>query len=144
MKVIFLKDVRGVGRKNELKEVPDGYARNFLIPKNLAKHALVKDVNSLAQKESDAAAHKKNLKEKAEATAAAIKGKTFTFRARIGEKGALFGSIGINDISEKLKNAGYTGTPILEKNIKETGTKEITIDCGEGVRSKIFIEILPE
>ena len=144
MKVIFIKDVRGVGKKGELKEVSDGYAANFLIPKNLAKQALVADMHARAQKEKDEAAHKKSLREKAEMTAEALREKTITFSVRTGEKGELFGSIGIQNIKDKLREEGYVATPLLEKNIKETGKKEVSVDCGEGILSSIFVEIMPE
>lgn len=144
MKVIFLKDVRGAGKKNELKEVPDGYARNFLIPKNLAKQATDPVVRTHQQKKNDSIEKKKSLMEKALKTASSLKEKTFQFSLRVGEKGTLFGSVSAHDVARAIEKGGYGKVEVhLEKNIKDTGKHDVEIDCGEGILTTITIDISP-
>ncbi len=141
MKVIFQKDVRGMGRKNEVKEVSDGYARNFLIPRGFAKQAVGTALKIHEQKQHDVAEKKAHAKERAERTAKDIGGKTFSFSLRAGEKGELFGSVSARDIEETLGKEGYAVQAILEKNIKDTGVHDVSVDCGGGVSTKIKIEV---
>ena len=100
MKVIFLQDVKGSGKKGEVKNVSDGYARNFLIGKGLAVEATAKNMNLLdGQKAS--AQHKKDVeKQNAEDIKAAIDGKTVRTAANAGSNGRLFGSITTGNIAD--------------------------------------------
>ena len=103
MRVILLKDVRGVGNKAEIKNVADGYARNFLFPQGFAEAATEEKIKKLDEQK-----HKREteLKEKGEAldkNIAAVRGKIVTFTLRATEKGGLFKSIGSSDISRELK-----------------------------------------
>ena len=103
MKVIFLQDVKGSGKKGEVKNVSDGYARNFLIGKGLAVEATAKNMNLLdGQKAS--AQHKKDVeKQNAEEIAAAINGKTVKAAAKAGNGGKLFGSVTAGNIAELIE-----------------------------------------
>lgn len=105
MKVIFLQDVKGSGKKGEVKNVSDGYARNFLIGKGLAVEATAKNMNLLdGQKAS--AQHKKDVeKQNAEDIKAAIDGKTVKTSANAGSNGRLFGSITTAILPTLLKNS---------------------------------------
>lgn len=142
MKVIFQKDVRGMGKKNEVKEVSDGYARNFLIPRNLAKQAIASTLKIHQRKQRDIAEKKAHAKQRAEKTAKDIEGKIFSFSLRTGKKGELFGSINADDIEEIIKNGGYDSVRvILKKNIKDIGIHDVLVDCGEGISAKIKIEV---
>ena len=103
MKVIFLQDVKGSGKKGEVKNVSDGYARNFLIGKGLAVEATAKNMNLLdGQKAS--AQHKKDVeKQNAEDIKAAIDGKTVRTAANAGSNGRLFGSITTGNIADLIE-----------------------------------------
>ena len=102
MKVILNADVKGKGKKGEIVNVSDGYARNFLFPKNLAKEATAQNLNA-AKVAQDAAKHKK-LVEKAEALALAEKlsGKTVQLKAKCGEGNRLFGAVTAAEVAEAL------------------------------------------
>ena len=93
MKVIFQQDVRGQGKKGELKEVSEGYARNYLIPRNLAMEATRDNLNALALKEKAKKAQEAREKAEAEAAAARLKDVVVTLRARAGANGRLFGAV---------------------------------------------------
>ena len=103
MKVVFLADVKGQGKKDQIKEVSDGYARNFLLPKKLAAPADAKVMNEIKNKEASKL-HKIEV-EKAEANALAEKLKTVTVKitAQAGADGRLYGSVTSKDIVEALE-----------------------------------------
>ena len=104
MKVIFLRDVAGIGRTGQIKEVADGYARNYLIPKGLAKPATE---GSLRQAEEEKAlAERRYQRELAEAQTLAeqLNNATLHFRAKVGEQDILFGTITSADIAEEIKS----------------------------------------
>ena len=103
MKVVFLADVKGQGKKDQIKEVSDGYARNFLLPKKLAAPADAKVMNEIKNKEASKL-HKIEV-EKAEANALAEKLKTVTVKitAQAGADGRLYGSVTSKDIAEALE-----------------------------------------
>lgn len=103
MKVILLEDVKGTGKKGEIKEVKDGYARNCLIAKKLAVEATAHNINLLEGQKSSAQ-HKIDMEKKtAENMAARLEGKTLKISAKGGAAGKLFGSITVKDISQQLK-----------------------------------------
>lgn len=103
MKVIFTEDVKGKGKRGEMKEVSDGYARNFLIPKGLAKEASKDSLNTLRLQ--DKAKQARIAEEKAAAFAAADKlsGVQVVIKARAGKEGKLFGAVTSQEISDALK-----------------------------------------
>lgn len=138
MKVILSKDVKGQGKKGDLINVSDGYARNFLLPKGLAVEATNQNMNVLNGKKASEA-HKKEV-EIAEAKKTAEKLKTIVvkFNAKAGENGKLFGSITSKEIAEKLKDE-YNITVdkrkiILADGIKTAGTFDVEI--------KVYTEIM--
>ena len=93
MKVILLQDVKGHGKKGELCNVSDGYARNFLFPKKLALQADNAALNELKNREQAAAHHKQEEINAAKETAEKLNGKTVTIKAKAGSNGKLFGSV---------------------------------------------------
>ena len=148
MKVIFLQDVKGSGKKGELKNVSDGYARNFLIGKGLAVEATAKNMNLLdGQKAS--AQHKKDVeKQNAEEIAAAINGKTVKADAKAGNGGKLFGSVTAGNIAELIEK--QFGKKIdkkkisLKTDIKNFGTYEVDIKLYTGVNAKVTVDVTEE
>jgi len=104
MKVVFLQDVRGQGRKDELKEVSDGYARNFLIPRKLAAEATPDVLNAMKLKEKARQAQYDKDKAQAEETAKKLESLVVKIPAKAGQGGKLFGSITSREISECLSS----------------------------------------
>lgn len=145
MKVIFLEDVKGSGKKGEVKNVSDGYARNFLIGRGLAVEATPKNMNLLdGQKAS--AQHKKDVEKKnAEDIAAAVNGKTVKAVAKAGNGGKLFGSVTASHIAELIEK--QYGKKIdkkkiaLKTEIKNFGTYEAEIKLYQGVTAKVTVDV---
>ena len=103
MKVIFNTDVRGQGKKGELKEVSDGYARNYLFPRKLASEATVDNINALKQREKAKARQMELEKAQAIENAKKLEGVQVVIRARSGGAGKLFGAVTSEAISKALK-----------------------------------------
>lgn len=103
MKVIFNVDVKGQGKKGELKEVSDGYARNFLLPRGLAAEATTDNINTLKLKEKARQAQIAREKAEAEENAKKLSGVQVTIRAKAGKNGKLFGAVTSQEIADALK-----------------------------------------
>lgn len=103
MKVIFNTDVKGQGKKGELKEVSDGYARNYLLPRKLASEATADNINALKLKERAKARQIELDKAQARENAQKLEGVQVIIRAKAGEKGRLFGAVTSAEISKALK-----------------------------------------
>lgn len=134
MKVIFQQDVRGQGKKGEMKEVSDGYARNFLLPRNLAVCATTDNLNAMKLKEKAKAAQLEKDKAKAKEYADKLAGCLIKISARAGDSGRLFGAVTSKEISEAL-NEQYG--LVIEKNkiiqaepIKSFGSHEVKCKLG--------------
>ena len=145
MKVILLSDVKGQGKKGEIVNVSDGYARNFLFPRNLAQEANAQNLNS-AQVRQDAAAHKEAVEKKnAEELAAQLADRGVTIQAKCGSTGRLFGAITNAEIAEAL--SAQTGLDIdkkkvvLQNPIKELGTYTVTLKLYAGVQTNIRLTV---
>ena len=145
MKVIVLSDVKGQGKKGEIVNVSDGYARNFLFPRNLAQEANAQNLNS-AQVRQDAAAHKKAVEKKnAEELAAQLADRGVTIQAKCGSTGRLFGAITNAEIAEAL--SAQTGLDIdkkkvvLQNPIKELGTYTVTLKLSAGAQTNIRLTV---
>ncbi len=145
MKVIFLQDVKGSGKKGEIKNVADGYARNMLLPKGLAIEATVSNLNTLKGQKSSAQ-HKVDLEKQAAQTAADnIKGKKINIAAKAGSNGKLFGSITAGHIAEAIKNQLNVEVDkkkiSLSSDIKNFGSYTATVKFYNGISEKIDIEV---
>ena len=142
MKVILLKDVDGVGKKHEVKDVKDGYARNFLFKKNLAKPATKEALIWLeTQKEIEAKKAEEELK-KTHDRASNIDGQEIIIPVKVGEENQLFESITVQKIIEKLKEAGFD----IKKNqidlpepIKELGEYPVKIKLEHNLETEIKV-----
>lgn len=147
MKVILLQDVKGQGKKGDIVEVNEGYARNFLIKKGFAEVATAAKLNDISMKKSAADFHKAEEIKATKELAEKIKGKTFTLKIKAGQNGKVFGSVTSSDISEALAAAGYNVDKkkiILAQPIKNTGAYEIELKLMEGMSSKIKVVIEAE
>lgn len=145
MKVILLQDVRGIGRKFEVRNVSDGYARNMLIPQKLAMPATKDALAKLEAQKKKLAAEHEMLVAMLKMEAKQIQEKTFYFTVKTGEHDSVFGSVSKKDIEEKLKEEKIVhAKPELEKSIKTLGTHPVTIDFGEGIKAEVNIQVEPE
>jgi len=147
MRVILLKDVENLGKKYEVKEVKNGYARNFLIPQGLAKPATEEAIIWLeAQKEIEVKKAEEELK-KIQEKATVIDGQELIIPVKMGEEGQLFESITPQKISEKLKELGFEikKTQIdLKEPIKELGEFPIKIRFEHNLEAEIKVIVVEE
>jgi len=147
MRVILLQDVEKVGKKFEIKEVSDGYARNFLIPKGLAKPATKEVMIWLeTQKEIETKKAEEDLK-KIQEWASAIDDREIVIAVKVGEQDQLFESINAQKISEKLKEVGFDvkKTQIeLPEPIKEIGEFPVKIKFDHNLEAEIRVIITKE
>lgn len=147
MQVILLQDVKGQGKKGELIDVNEGYARNFLVKKGFAEVATPAKINDLKQKKAAADYHKQEEVKAMHALAYELKGKTFTVRIKVGQGGKVFGSVTGANISEALSAAGYDVDKkkiVLANPIKNVGIYDVDIKLLEGITAKIKVEVAEE
>ena len=148
MQVILQQDVKGHGKKGQLVNVSDGYARNFLLPRKLAVEATAENLNTMKLQEKARLA--KQAEEKAQAQAVAEQLKTLTVRltAKAGEGGRLFGAVTAKEVSEAL--AAQHGVNIakaklvLEEPIKSFGTYELKAKLGYDVTGTVKVTVSEE
>lgn len=145
MQVILLTDVKGSGKKGELVQVSDGYARNFLLPRKLAKEANAQALNELKNAEQ-AKQHKIEVdKAAAREAAAKIEGKTIKLYARAGQQGRLFGSITVKEVAEELKKQFQIDVDKrkieLDGDIKTFGTYPCEVKLYAGISAKFFLMV---
>ncbi len=139
MKVVLLKDIKGVGKKFEVKNVAEGYARNFLLPKGFAKPADDAGLALKSSHESQEAAELVRLKKIAEE----IEKLKITFFVA-GDAKSVFGSVSREDVERELRARGQKYFKLdLSKSIKTTGEHSLSVDLGKGIKAglKITIEI---
>ena len=144
MKIILLKTHENLGNVGDVVNVKDGYARNFLIPKQIASVASQKNINSLKiwieQQSKKEANNRKNL----ELLAKYLDKLTLKFTLQAGEDGKLFGSVTSQMISDEIEEQGYSIDKkeiILEEPLKQVGNHFVNIDLGEDLKPKIKIKI---
>ena len=144
MKVILLQDVKGQGKKGELVSVSDGYARNFLLPRNLAMLADSQAMNELRNKEASVQYHREIDKKAAEEAAALLKDKTIVIHAKAGQKGKLFGSVTTKEVAEAIEkqtSVAVDKRKISMKDIKAYGTYSADIKFTQGITATVEIEV---
>ncbi len=145
MKVIFLQDVKGTAKKGELKEVSDGYARNFLFPKGLAKEANAVNLNDHKQQEKGREIKAQREEEEARLLGESLKDKRVVIFAKAGEGGRLFGAITSKDISEALEKQFAKEIDkkkiLLAEPIKAVGAFEVPIKLHQRVTVEIGVDV---
>lgn len=144
MKVILKADVKGQGKKGELVNVSDGYARNFLFPRNLAVPADAQAMNDLKNKEDAARFHKDMEKKAAQEAADKLNEKSIKVVAKAGQNGRLFGSVTTKEVAEALKSqfgVEVDRRKITMSDIKAHGTYEGEIKFMTGIAAKIQIVV---
>ena len=148
MIVILLKDVKGTGKAGEIVKVSDGYARNMLIPRGMAKEATDGNVRSLEKAKAVQAQKDADAKAAAEKLAEELKDKEIVIRTKGGEGGKLFGSITSKDIEAAVKD--QLGVKIdkkkmqLESPIKHIGSHEVAVKLAGGVAAVIRVKVEAE
>ncbi len=144
MKVILLADVKGQGKKGQLVNVSDGYARNFLFPKNLAKEANAAAMNELNTKAAAVAFHYEEDKSAAKALADKINGTTVILHAKAGANGKLFGSITSKEIATELgKVLGVTvdKKKLTVADIKNYGEYTATVKLFTDISASFTVKV---
>ncbi|MDO9231825.1 MAG: 50S ribosomal protein L9 [bacterium] len=143
MKIILLQDVKSLGKKGDVKEVAEGYAQNFLLPKKLAGVATESAVKFFQSQKEKEQKNKLAETERLRNLASVLKGKKITIEAK-EKKGKLFGSITVKNIEEALKKEGLNilaNSIIIKQAIKKVGEYEIEIKLSEEIREKIKLEV---
>ena len=143
MKIILIQDVKNLGKKGDIKEVAEGYAQNFLLPKKLAILA-TEDVVKIAQAEKEKAVKEENIKnQELRNLVDQLKNKQITLLAK--EKGGkLFGSISAKDIAEELKNQGLNISEefiIIKEAIKKVGEYKIGIKLSKEIETSLSVSV---
>ena len=145
MKVILLTDVKGKGKKGQMIEVSDGYARNYMLPRKLAQEATADAVNTMRM--NDKATAERQARERAEAVAISKQRRELTLgvKAKGGGAGRLFGAVTTNEIADALKkNAGITIDKrklVLTDNIKNVGTYTVKAKLGYEIVGQFTVKI---
>lgn len=148
MKVILLDNIKGVGKKDEIINASDGYARNFLFPKKLAVEANAENMSKLNNKK-DANQYKKDVEKQAtEEMAKKIKGIMLKIKVKAGENGKIFGGVTPKEISDNLKSQYKFEIDKkkieLKEPIKTLGSFEVTIKLYEGIVGVLKVQVISE
>jgi len=144
MKVVLLQDIKKLGRKYDIKNVSDGYAKNFLIPRGLAETATAartKDIEIRTRNKEEKDEKQKSL---VEALSEELTRHPLEFKVKTGKKGELYASIGGKEIEVEFKKKGIDVKVALEKPFKTLGEHQTEIDLGFGKKKKIEVRILAE
>ena len=145
MKVILQQDVKGQGKKGQLVEVSEGYARNFLLPRKLAIAATTDAINTLNLKEKARKAEEARQKAEAEAIAGKLKDCPVKLTAKAGNGGKLFGAVTSKEISEGLKKQFNIDIPkqklVLDEPIKAFGTYQVKAKLGFEINGTVSVTV---
>ena len=148
MKVILKDNIKGVGKKNEVINASDGYARNFLFPKNLAVEATPENMQKLNSQNQAKQYRKDQEKEQAQEIAKKLEGITLQIKVQAGENGKIFGSVSSKEISESLEKEHKILIDKKKIEIKEPikvlGTRTVEARLFEGVLGKIKINVVSQ
>ena len=147
MKVVLLKDVKNMGKRDDILTVSDGYARNFLFPQKLAMEATPGTLKEIERKRAAQDAREAELKAEAQAKAELLKNKVIVLEVKCGDKGRLYGSVTSAEVAEALeqqhgikadKRKIDIGDPI-----RETGIREISVWLYSGITTKMKLDVQP-
>lgn len=148
MRVILQADVPGLGRRGEVVEVSEGYARNYLLPRGLAQEASVGALRAAQHLAEEKQRKADREREKAHRLAGRLEGRLVTIRARAGEGGKLFGSVTGRDVADAI--AAQLGCQVdrrrvlLEEPIKAVGTYAVRLHLYAGVDATVQLRVIPE
>ena len=146
MKVILKADIKGVGKKNEIINASDGYARNFLFPKNLAVEANAENMSKLQAQKDSTQFRKDTEKEEAKKIAEKLTKIMVTIQVKAGENGKIFGGVSAKDIAENLEKQHKIKIDKKKVDLKETiktlGVHLVDVKLYEGVLGKIKVDVV--
>lgn len=146
MKVVLLKDIKGKGKKDDVLNVPDGYARNFLFPQKLAVEASAQALSEVKSKNEAKEHHAQEMLDNLNALAKRLKGRGVTVSAKGGKEGKLFGSVTAKDIALAIKE--QLGEDVdkrkisLESDIKAFGTYSAEIKLYQGINTTVSVKVI--
>lgn len=147
MKVVLLKDVKNIGKRDEILNVSDGYARNFLFPQKLAAEATPGTLKELERKRAAQDAREAERRAEAEAKAALLKNKVVTLEVKCGDKGRLYGSVTAAEVADALEK--QHGIQVDKRKldigdpIREVGVRDITVWLYSGVTTPMKLNVEP-
>ena len=147
MKVVLLKDVKNIGKRDDIVNVSDGYARNFLFPQRLAAEATAGTLKEISKKRAAQDAREAEQLAEAQARAAALKGKLVTLAVKCGSQGRLYGSVTAAEVAEALEQ--QHGVTVDKRKIelgdpiREVGDREISIRLYSGVSTTMKLRVKP-
>lgn len=145
MKVILLKDVKGLGKSDDIKEVQDGYARNFLFKQNLALEATPANLNSIKLKKGAESAKAARDLAQAREMGAKLSGQTIKMPMKTGEGGRLYGAVTAMDVAAALEKAGYKVDKrmiTINTHVKSVGTFEAELKLHHEVTIKLSLDVV--
>ena len=147
MKVVLLKDVRNMGKRDDILTVSDGYARNFLFPQKLAVEATPGTLKEIERKRAAQDAREAELKAEAQAKAELLKNKVIVLEVKCGDKGRLYGSVTAAEVAEALeKQHGIKADKRkidIGDPIREVGMREISVWLYSGITTKMKLDVRP-
>ena len=147
MKVILLQDVKKMGKKGDVIEASDGYARNYLFPRKLAEEATANALHVVNAKKENERKKKLAELEAAQKLAAELKGKEVTINAKAGDNGRLFGAITNKDVAEAINsefNLSIDKKKVVVNTIMVAGTYEVEVKLYPEVSTKMKVNIVPK
>ena len=147
MKVILQKDIQNLGEAGDIKDVSDGYARNYLVPKGLAIEANVNNIKSLEHEKKVIQEKARKIKNHAQDFAGKIASATVVIKAKAGEEGKLFGSVTTMDIAEQLKGQGIDIDKkkiVMEEPIKRLGSFSVKIRVHPEITTEVNVQVVEE
>ena len=147
MKVVLLKDVRNMGKRDDILTVSDGYARNFLFPQKLAVEATPGTLKEIERKRAAQDAREAELRAEAQAKAELLKNKVIVLEVKCGDKGRLYGSVPAAEVAEPLeKQHGIKADKRkidIGDPIREVGMREISVWLYSGITTKMKLDVRP-
>jgi large subunit ribosomal protein L9 len=148
MKVILKQDVKALGKKGEVKEVSDGYARNFLLAKGLAMEATPGNLKLLKDQKESAIHREARDEAEAKALAEKLSKVTVTFKAKTGENGRLFGSITAKDVTDELLKTARIELDkrklAIDDAIKTLGDHPVKVHLYKGISAELMVKVVAE
>lgn len=148
MKVILNQDIKGQGKKGQMVEVSDGYARNFLLPKNLAKEATKENINVMQGKQASAEHRLQVEKQEAEELREKLKDLVVVIKTKAGANGKLFGSVTSKEVAQELKMQHHIVLDkkklVIPDGIKTLGVTEVEVKIYQGVSGKLRVNVVNE
>lgn len=146
MKVVLLQDVKAQGKKDQIIEVSDGYAQNFLIKKGLARQVNAQAINEVSQRKAAEQRRLEIEKQEAKDLYDKLNGASINVKVKCGESGKLFGSVTSKEIAENLNEQGFAIDKkkiVLKENLKQLGTTQVDIKVYTGLVAKVNVVLVP-